>query len=222
MRSGTNSNAWVSDVRFVVTGTGTGVGKTVFSAALAGALGASYWKPVQTGLADETDSETVRRLSGLGQDRIIPETYRLHMPASPHLAAEREGIRIEASRLAIPRAFNSLVIEGAGGLMVPLSPDLLQIDLFASWGLPVILCALTTLGTINHTLLSLEAMARRSIKLHGVVFSGERDEEVVNTILSLGKARRLGGLPPLDPLNASQLAEAFRANFRLSDFAGRG
>ncbi len=222
MRSGTNLNAWVSDVRFVVTGTGTGVGKTVFSAALAGALGASYWKPVQSGLESETDSETVRRLSGLSQDRIVPEAYRLKLPASPHIAAAREGIRIEASRLAIPRQFSSLVIEGAGGLMVPLSPDLLQIDVFASWGLPVILCALTALGTINHTLLSLEAMARRSIKLHGVVFIGERDEEVESTILSLGKARRLGRLPPLDPLNASRLAEAFRANFRLSDFAGRG
>ncbi len=210
------------NVRFVVTGTGTGVGKTVFSAALAGALGASYWKPVQSGLADETDSETVRRLSGLSPDRIIPEAYRLNLPASPHIAAAREGIRIEASRLAIPRTVSSLVIEGAGGLMVPLSSDLLQIDLFASWGLPVILCALTALGTINHTLLSLEAIARRSMKLRGIVFIGERDEEVENTIVSLGKARRLGGLPPLDPLNASQLAEAFRVNFRLSGFAGRG
>ncbi len=209
-------------MRFIVTGTGTGVGKTVFSAALAGALGASYWKPVQAGLEGETDSEAVRRLSGLGQDRIVPEAYRLELPASPHIAAAREGISIDASRLAIPRRAGSLVIEGAGGLMVPLSPDLLQIDLFASWGVPVILCALTSLGTINHTLLSLEALAKRSVKLLGVVFIGERDEEVETTILVLGKARRLGGLPVLDPLNAGTLSHAFRANFRLSDFAGRG
>jgi dethiobiotin synthetase len=208
-------------VRFVVTGTGTGVGKTVFSAALARALGASYWKPVQSGLEGETDSETVRRLSGLDQNRILPEAYRLILPASPHIAAAREGRSIEASRLSVPRVSGPLVIEGAGGLMVPLADTLLQIDLFASWGLPVILCAPTSLGTINHSLLSLEAMAHRGMKLHGVVFIGEQEDEVEMAILSFGKAHRLGRLPPLDPLNATKLAEAFRLNFRLSDFAGR-
>ncbi len=208
-------------MRFLVTGTDTGVGKTVFSAALAGALGASYWKPVQSGLEEETDSETVARLSGLSQDRIIPEAYRLKLPASPHISAEREGIRIEASHLAIPERPGPLVIEGAGGLMVPVAPDLLQIDVFASWGLPVILCATTSLGTINHTLLSLEAMAHRSIEVHGVVFTGEAGEEVESTIVALGKTRRLGRLPPLDPLNVGTLADAFRAHFRLSDFSAQ-
>jgi dethiobiotin synthetase len=209
-------------MRFVVTGTGTGVGKTVFSAALAGALEASYWKPVQSGLEGETDSEAVRRLSRLPEECIIPEAYRLALPASPHIAAARQGIQIDASCLTIPKSTGPLVIEGAGGLMVPLSGGLLQIDLFASWRLPLILCALTSLGTINHTLLSIEAIARRSMKLHGVVFSGDTDAEVESTILKLGKTRRLGGLPALDPLNASRLAEAFRANFRLSEFADGG
>ncbi len=208
-------------MRFLVTGTDTGVGKTVFSAALAGALGASYWKPVQSGLEEETDSETVARLSGLSQDRIIPEAYRLKLPASPHISAEREGIRIEASHLAIPERPGPLVIEGAGGLMVPVAPDLLQIDVFESWGLPAILCATTSLGTINHTLLSLEAMAHRSIEVHGVVFIGEPSEEVESTIVALGKTRRLGRLPPLDPLNVGTLADAFRAHFRLSDFSAQ-
>ncbi len=216
------SNTWGSEVRFIVAGTDTGVGKTVFSAALAGALRASYWKPVQAGLEGETDSETVRRLSGLAGGQVIPEAYRLKLPASPHIAAAREGIRIEESRLALPHRPGALVIEGAGGLLVPLAQDLLQIDLFASWGPPVILCARTALGTINHTLLSLEAMAKRSIALHGLVFIGGHNGEVEQTILTLGKARRLGSLPPLDPLTAGTLAEAFRANFRLSDFAGRG
>jgi dethiobiotin synthetase len=206
-------------MRFVITGTGTGVGKTVFSAALAGALGGNYWKPVQSGLEGGTDSEVVRRLSGLPEECIIPEAYRLALPASPHIAAAREGIRIEASRLTIPQSTGPLVIEGAGGLMVPLSMGLLQIDLFALWGLPVILCALTSLGTINHTLLSIEALARRSIKLHGVAFSGDRNTEAENAILKLGETRCLGGLPRLDPLNASTLAEAFRENFQLNEFA---
>jgi dethiobiotin synthetase len=207
-------------VRFVVAGTDTGVGKTVFSAALTAALGASYWKPVQSGLEGETDSETVRRLAGVPAERIVPEAYRLALPASPHISAAREDLRIEAGRLALPKQTDALVIEGAGGLLVPLSMDLLQIDLFASWGLPVILCAATSLGTINHTLLSLEAMAHRSVKLHGIVFTGERNEEVESTVLTLGKARRLGGLPALDPLNAGTLSHAFHANFRLSDFIG--
>jgi dethiobiotin synthetase len=207
-------------MQFIVTGTDTGIGKTVFCAALAGVLGAAYWKPVQSGLEGETDSETVRRLSNLAPERILPEAYRLKLPASPHIAAAREGVRIEASRLAIPPHSGPLVIEGAGGLMVPLSPDLLEIDVFASWGLPVILCARTSLGTINHTLLSLEAMARRSIPVHGVAFLGEAEEEAESAILAFGKARRLGRLPPLDPLNAATLAETFRANFNPGDFAG--
>lgn len=207
-------------MRFIVAGTDTGVGKTVFSAALTRALNANYWKPIQAGLEGETDSETVRRLSRLSRERIIPEAYKLRLPASPHISAAREGTLIEAHRLAIPARSGPLVIEGAGGLLVPLSPNLLQIDLFSSWGLPLIVCARTALGTINHTLLSLEALAARSLKVHGVVFIGEPDAEAESAIVSSGKVKRLGGLPFLDPLDASRLAEAFRINFRLSDFPG--
>ena len=206
-------------MRFVVTGTDTGIGKTVFSAALAGVLGASYWKPVQAGLESETDSECVRRLSGLSRERILDEAYRLRFPASPHIAAVREGIRIEPERLRLPRRAGPLLIESAGGLLVPLSESLLQIDLFAAWGLPIILCARAALGTINHTLLSLEALAKRNMQVHGVVFIGSPNAAVEDTIVSFGKVRRLGGLPWLDPLNASTLAEAFRANFPPASFA---
>lgn len=207
-------------LRVIVTGTDTGIGKTVFSAALAGALRAHYWKPVQAGLVGETDSETVRRLSGLPAEYICREAYRLKLPASPHLAAEAEGMTIAADRLIPPTVPASLVVEGAGGLLVPLTRDLLQIDLFASWKLPVILCARTALGTINHTLLSLAAMADRGLELLGIAFIGDEETEVQNTIVHLGKARALGRLPFLDPLDRKELAEAFRAHFVLSDFMG--
>jgi dethiobiotin synthetase len=203
---------------FIVTGTDTGIGKTVFSAALAGALGGYYWKPIQAGLEGETDSDAVRRLSGLAPDRVLPEAYRLKMPASPHIAAACEGVEIEPERLPLPWGARPLVIEGAGGLLVPLSDHLLQIDQFVSWGLPVILCARTELGTINHTLLSLEALAKRALRVHGVVFIGKPDEDVESTITRIGRAPRLGLLPITEPLNAARLAEAFRANFDLRDF----
>ncbi len=209
-------------MRFIVTGTDTGIGKTVFSAALAGALGASYWKPVQSGLEDETDSKCVRRLARLPAEKILPEAYRLELPASPHIAAAREGIGIERAALGLPAAAGPLVIEGAGGLMVPLSDTLLFIDMFASWNLPVILCARTALGTINHTLLSLEALNSRRVPVHGVAFIGEPNRRVEETIVSFGKARRLGCLPFLDPLNEASLARAFRENFNVEDFRGEG
>lgn len=113
------------------------------------------------------------------------------------------------------------MIEGAGGLLVPFSRDLLQIDQFAFWGLPVILCARTELGTINHSLLSLEALAARRMCVHGVAFIGAASPEVENTIAAFGGVRRLGRLPVVEPLNAAGLAEAFRANFDMRDFAGR-
>jgi dethiobiotin synthetase len=204
---------------FIVTGTDTGIGKTVFSAALAGALGGYYWKPIQAGLEGETDSDVVRRLSGLPPERILPEAYRLKLPASPHIAAALEGIRIERA-LLLPSVTEPLAIEGAGGLLVPLSDDLLQIDQFASWALPVILCARTKLGTINHTLLSLEALAKRAMRVHGIVFIGNPDDDVEATVTRVGSVRSLGRLPIIETLNAARLAEAFRTNFDLRDFGG--
>ena len=206
---------------FVVTGTDTDVGKTVLAAALVGALDGCYWKPVQAGLAGETDAETVRRLALVSADRIIPEVYRLTMPASPHLAAERDGIEIDVDRLTVlPAAGGAhpLFIEGAGGLMVPLTRKHLQIDLFVRWGLPVILCASTRLGTINHSLLSIEALRRRGIPLHGVAFVGDEQADSERTIVEMGGVRRLGRLPHLDRLDAATLRAAFERSFRRADF----
>ena len=203
--------------RFVVAGTDTGVGKTVLCAALVVALDGIYWKPVQAGTAGGTDTETVARLSGLPPDRLLPEAYRLAMPASPHLAAARERIEIRQHELALPSVRRPLVIEGAGGLMVPLSMQLLQIDLYAAWGVPVILCARTRLGTINHTLLSIEALRRRRVPIHGLAFVGAKAEKVEETIVSLAGVRRLGRLPRLKQLDRASLAAAFAQGFDLRD-----
>jgi dethiobiotin synthetase len=197
--------------RFVVTGTDTDIGKTVFAAALAGALGASYWKPIQSGLEGETDSDTVRRLSGAA---VMPEKYRLKRPASPHYSAEAEGIAIDPAALVPPDG--PLVIEGAGGLMVPLTRDTLYIDVFMRWGLPLILCARTSLGTINHSLLSIAAIRARNIPLAGVAFIGDYNEDNEATICEMGKTKRLGRLPFLDPLTPGSLRAAFAQEFDLA------
>ncbi|MFB9222233.1 dethiobiotin synthase [Paracoccus cavernae] len=189
----------------IVTGTDTGIGKTLFSAGLTQALKARYWKPVQSGLDEETDSETVARLTGRP---VLPEAYRLALPASPHLSARMEGTVIEPARLAIPPHSGPLVIEAAGGLMVPLAPDLLYIDQIAAWRAPAVLCARTSLGTINHTLLSLEALKARDVPVLGVVFVGIAHPENERIIPALGKTRRLGRIDPLATITAQSLAKA--------------
>lgn len=194
---------------FVVTGTDTGIGKTLFAAGLVARLGGSYWKPVQAGLETETDSQTVARLSGRP---VLPETWRLALPASPHLAAAAQGARIDPDRLT-PPPVRPLVIEGAGGVMVPLTAGTLFLDLFARWRLPVILCARTSLGTINHTLLSLAALHARGVPVLGVAFIGDPAPEVETTITRIGGARRLGRLPILPRPDAPHLHAAFAEAF---------
>ena len=201
----------------IVTGTDTDIGKTVFAAGLTAALGARYWKPVQAGLADGSDAASVVTL-GVAADRVFPEAYRLTTPCSPHLAAEIDGVTIEPERLALPEVDGALVVEGAGGVMVPVTRELIFADLFARWGKPVVLVARTGLGTINHSLLSIEALRRRGVPILGIAFVGDAVEDSEATIATLGKVRRLGRLPRLDPLDAATLAEAFAANFDLAAF----
>ena len=199
-------------MKFVVSGTDTDLGKTVFSAGLAGMLGARYWKPVQAGLPG--DSETVAALAGV---EIVPEAWRLKLPASPHQSAAEEGIAIDPDALNPPDG--PVVIEGAGGLMVPLTRKALFLDVFARWNIPLILCARTRLGTINHTLLSLEAIRARNIPLLGVAFIGEANDESEGIIAEIGQVKRLGRLPIIDPLTPAQLKTTFAAQFRREDFA---
>ncbi len=204
--------------RIVVSGTDTNVGKTIFSAALCAALRAGYWKPIQSGLEDETDSDCVARLGGLSAERVHPEAYRLSMPASPHLAAAVENVAIDALALTPPATERPLVIEGAGGLLVPLTSNIVFADVFRRWRLPIVLCARTTLGTINHSLLSIEALRARGIPILGIAFIGEGNEDSEGTIARRGEVRRLGRLPWIHPLGAQTLARAFAANFSLADF----
>lgn len=201
-------------MRFVVTGTDTNIGKTVFCAGLCGFLGLRYWKPVQSGLEGATDSAVVAEYAGV---EIVPEAYRLKLPASPHQAAAQEDVAIDPDALIPPDG--PLVIEGAGGLMVPLTRTTLFIDVFARWRIPVILCARTRLGTINHTLLSIEAIRARGIPLVGVAFIGEANEESERIITEIGKVKRLGRLPVIEPLTPGRLAGVFAKTFERQDFA---
>ncbi len=201
----------------VVTGTDTDVGKTVFAAALTVALGARYWKPVQAGLADGGDSRSVM---GLGVDpaRVMPEAYRLATPCSPHRAAEIDGVTIEPARLVLPTGRGPLVVEGAGGVLVPLTRSWLFADQAAAWRAPVVVVARTALGTINHSLSSIEALRARGVMVLGIAFVGDPAEDSEATIAAIGGVKRLGRLPFLDQLSAASLHAAFAEGFAVEDF----
>jgi dethiobiotin synthetase len=203
---------------FVVTGTDTGIGKTVFSAALAAATHSYYWKPVQAGLDDGADSATVSNLGLNATKRVLKEAYRLQTPCSPHKAAEIDGLQIDPARLTLPPQ-RPLVVEGAGGALVPVTRSTTFADVFAWWGLPVIVVARTALGTINHSLLTFEALRSRGVAIHGVAFVGDANEDSEATIAAMGNVKRLGRLPLIERLDAESLARAFAENFRLEDFA---
>ncbi|SEI15904.1 dethiobiotin synthase [Rhizobium tibeticum] len=204
--------------RFVVTGTDTGIGKTVFAAALTSALGACYWKPVQSGLEEETDAETVARLGNVPAERIVREAYRLKTPASPHHAAMLDDVEIDPGALSPQAITGSLVVEGAGGVLVPLTSKTLFADVFARWQVPVILCARTSLGTINHTLMSVEALQRRTVPIFGIAFIGEENLETQRIIVKMSGVRTLGRLAPTNPLTHERLIEAFHRGFDITMF----
>jgi len=169
--------------RLIVAGTDTNVGKTIVSSLLVAKLNAHYWKPIQCGELDTGgDSATIKKLTGIEENRIIPEAYRLKMAASPNQAAEAEGITIENQKLKLPSHDGELVVELAGGLMVPLRDNWLQIDQIKIWNLPVVLVARSGLGTLNHTLLSLEAMEKRNIQVTTLILNGERHEKNYGTL----------------------------------------
>ncbi len=206
-------------LRLVVCGTDTDVGKTVVSALLVQGLSASYWKPVQCGLDGGGDCDRLREWLQLPEPRLLPEAYRLAAPVSPHWAAELEGARagvtggpIEPSRLALPAVAGALVVECAGGLLVPLRRDRLQIEQIQAWGLPVLLVARSGLGTLNHTLLSLEALAQRRIPVLGLVLNGPPHADNPRTLAALGGVPLLACLPPLAAINRQSLAAIWQTS----------
>ena len=208
--------------RIIVTGTDTDIGKTVFCAGLTRLLNGAYWKPIQAGLTGETDSEVVRRLAELSEDRVLPEAWRLRTPASPHYAAERDQVEINPGALTLPVIERPLIVEGAGGLMVPLTRRTLYVDVFARWGAPVVLCTRTSLGTINHTLLSIEALRQRAVPLIGVAFIGDAHLDNEQVITTMSGVRVLGRLPRLEPLSAGTLSAAFAKAFSSDMFLQHG
>jgi dethiobiotin synthetase len=205
------------DRGLIISGTDTDIGKTVLSALLMSALpDYSYWKPIQAGTLDESDTACVQRLSGCDALRIIPERYVFANPLSPHAAAQMEGVRVESESLLLPTQ-TPLLIEGAGGLLVPLNENTLFIDVFKRWELPVLLSSRAGLGTINHTLLSIEALRNRVIPLLGIVMIGDLNISNERSIEHYGDTQVLGRIPRLTSLTSATLREVYRIQFQLFD-----
>ena len=196
--------------QLVVCGTDTDVGKTVISAWLVQGLKARYWKPVQSGLDGGGDRQRVQTLLNLSTDRILPEAFAFQQPVSPHWAAELDGVALDPDALNRPRIDQPLVVETAGGLMVPLTRQWLQIDQLQRWQLPIVLVARSGLGTLNHTLLSLEALQRRNLPVLGLILNGPPHADNPGTLEHFGGVPVLAHLPPLSPLTAEGLQEQWQ------------
>ena len=191
--------------KIVVAGIGTDTGKTVVSALLCEALSADYWKPVQAGDLEHSDSIKVSQLISNKKTLVHPEAYQLKTPMSPHAAAEIDRVEIDHSEIEIPKTENDLVIELAGGLMVPLSKDYLNIDWVVKTGLPIILVSNYYLGSINHTLLSLQLLKCRNIEVLGLVFNGEKNTSTFEVIMQRAQVPCLLELPRQDQINSEMI-----------------
>jgi dethiobiotin synthase len=212
---------------YFITGTDTNVGKTVLSALLVAALDANYWKPIQTGSIEGTDRDSVRRFAGIGDDRLLPEAYIFEPPVSPHLAAREAGARIRLDDLPWPPAGGDSaperpwIVEGAGGALVPINESDTMVDLMRRIGLPVVIASRTSLGTINHTLLTLAALRGARLAVHGVVLMGDENSENRSAIEHYGQVRVLGRIPRLPSIDRAALLRAFDTHFDRAAFLAR-
>ena len=212
------NDRWPLPKGLFVTGTDTGIGKTVVSAMLALGLRARYWKPIQSGLNAETDTQFVQRVTGLPDSHFAAERFRLTAPLSPHAAAAMDGLSIQLQDFALPPAppEQRIIVEGAGGLMVPLNSTQLMIELIAYLALPAVLVTRTSLGTINHTLLSIEALRKHAIPIAGVIMNGPENKINREAIEHYGKVSVIGRVARLSAFNPDTLQYTFDKIFAVS------
>lgn len=206
---------------FFVTGTDTNVGKTVLAAVLCAGLPGVYWKPIQTGASEGTDRQTVSSCTGIKEEDLPPEVYLFDDPVSPHLAAQRAAAEIELGKIMLPkvRAGMPLIVEGAGGVMVPINAHQFMTDLICHVGLPAIVAARSTLGTINHTLLSLYRLRDAGVAIRGVVLIGPPNAENKDAIERYGNVQVVGEIPPLESIRKETLRHVFAKHFAREAFA---
>jgi dethiobiotin synthase len=206
---------------FFVTGTDTGIGKTVLSALLVAALDGVYWKPVQTGAVEGTDRNFVRIWAECREERLLPECYCFDPPVSPHLASREAGVQITLDAFEFPAMTGDhpYIVEGAGGAMVPLNERDLMLDLMRRLELPVVIATRTTLGTINHTLMTLAALRAAHLNIRGVVMIGEENVENRLAIEHYGDVRVIGQIPLLEQIDRASLLEVFEKHFDRQVFA---
>lgn len=193
---------------YFITGIGTGIGKTLVSAVLTEKLQADYWKPVQSGDLENSDTLAVKSLISNGKTVFHPETYRLTEPYSPHKSAAIDGVTISLQSFTLPVTDNILLIEGAGGIMVPLNDKHLMIDLIEQLNAEVILVSQNYLGSINHTILSWEALRNRNIIIKGILFNGNTDEETERYLLQYTGLKLLGKIPHFNIVNQEVIRSA--------------
>ena len=194
--------------RLFVTGIGTNVGKTVISAILTQKLKSDYWKPIQAGDLNNTDSMKVSQWVDNTISTIHPEAYRLTQPMSPHAAAERDGININLNDIISAETTRNLIIEGAGGLMVPLNKNDLVVDMISHFQAETVLVSRHYLGSINHTILSIEALRSRNIPITGIIFNGDDNRDTESIIKSVCAVPILGRIPDIDNLNQHSIKDA--------------
>ena len=188
---------------YFITGIGTEVGKTIASAIVTQALKADYWKPIQAGELNHSDRMKVEALIDNDQTKFHSEAYKLNQPISPHAAAKRDGVEIDISSFKIPHTNNHLVIEGSGGLLVPLNDKDTILDLIESLNCEVILVSRHYLGSINHTLMSIEALQQRNITIKGILFNGKENKDTESIITNMSGLDIIGRINELDDLNKS-------------------